>query len=451
MPDYGSADSGGSLTYGCLAPEAPDDVHLFQDLNALIQADAAPFPSGALLVSSLRPTVPFVLLNVSMGDRATVTDRRCGCPMEALGLEQAPAHHQELREADRRWHDLRRYRRRARAGGGPSAPLRRRPDRLPAHRGRGGGRSAETPPAGPPRVGSLDGAVVAEAFLEGIGVGSGAERIMALQWRQGRMLQVERGRLGPETWERSSTSGRPERRPGTRARPETAGRAGQDAARRRSISLARLRAVASAPPMSRGDRDDGGAARVSAIDLREHDRRGGLGVHDPVDRPGLVELPGLLHLLGEVGSEPREHDAPSGRLVELRARVVAAHGDDELVVVQPARDSGDDPAQTDVGPSADPAGDLPVPAVRKLTAGHHVERETRSPGRELDEGVHDQRDLPERVDPASERGEDLCPRLGSACPGCPTTYPVTPTLDAIFWSHGQRSSRSASSAGSTYT
>ena len=57
VPDYGSADSGGSLTYGCLDPEAPDDVHLFQDLNALIQADAAPFPSGALLVSSLRPTV----------------------------------------------------------------------------------------------------------------------------------------------------------------------------------------------------------------------------------------------------------------------------------------------------------------------------------------------------------------------------------------------------------
>jgi len=27
VPDYGSVDSGGSMTYGCLAPYAPDDVH----------------------------------------------------------------------------------------------------------------------------------------------------------------------------------------------------------------------------------------------------------------------------------------------------------------------------------------------------------------------------------------------------------------------------------------
>ncbi len=85
VPDYGSADSGGSVSQGCLSPEAPDDVHVFSDLNGLIQADMPPFPTGALILSSIRPTVPFVFLNVSMGDFATVTDRRCGCPMEALG------------------------------------------------------------------------------------------------------------------------------------------------------------------------------------------------------------------------------------------------------------------------------------------------------------------------------------------------------------------------------
>ena len=37
VPDYGSADSGGSVTYGCLRLDAPDDVHLFQDLNALVR------------------------------------------------------------------------------------------------------------------------------------------------------------------------------------------------------------------------------------------------------------------------------------------------------------------------------------------------------------------------------------------------------------------------------
>jgi hypothetical protein len=84
-PDYGSADSGGSAACGCLYPESPDDVHVFSDLNALIQADAAPFPAGSLLLTSIRPTAPFIFLNVSMGDRAVVADRHCGCPVEALG------------------------------------------------------------------------------------------------------------------------------------------------------------------------------------------------------------------------------------------------------------------------------------------------------------------------------------------------------------------------------
>ena len=30
VPDYGSADSGGSASYGCLSPEAPDDVPRLQ-------------------------------------------------------------------------------------------------------------------------------------------------------------------------------------------------------------------------------------------------------------------------------------------------------------------------------------------------------------------------------------------------------------------------------------
>ena len=216
VPDYGSADSGGSLTYGCLAPETPDDVHLFQDLNALIQADAAPFPSGALLVSSLRPTVPFVLLNVSMGDRATVTDRRCGCPMEALGWS-------------RHLHTIRSFEKLT-AGGMTFVDtdvVRVLEEVLP--RRFGGGPidyqliEDEGEDGRPrlrllvhPRVGWLDGAVVAEAFLEGIGVGSGAERIMALQWRQGGMLQVERrpprtGDLGKvlHVWAARTTAGDP--------------------------------------------------------------------------------------------------------------------------------------------------------------------------------------------------------------------------------------------------
>ena len=192
LPDYGSADSGGSVSYGCLHPEAPDDVHLFQDLNALVQADAPPFPPGALLISSLRRTAPFVLLNVSMGDRATLTERQCGCPMETLGWR---THLHTIRSFEK-----------LTAGGMTFVDtdvIRVLEHVLP---GRFGGSpidyqliEEESRDGRPevrllvhPRVGPLDPVVVAETFLEAIGVGSGAERIMALQWRDGHLLRVER-------------------------------------------------------------------------------------------------------------------------------------------------------------------------------------------------------------------------------------------------------------------
>ena len=195
---------------------------------------------------------PLVLLNVSMGDRATVTDRRCGCPMEALGLADAPAHHPELREADRRGHDLRRHRRRTRAGGDPSAPLRRKPDRLPAHRGRrrrtAGQLSLLVHPArrtarsgGPSR--SLPG-------RDRRRLGGRADHGAPVASRPHAPVEREPPRTGGSA--RFFTSGRPERRPATLAHPETAGRAGRTPDRRGHASPARLRAVISAPLMSIG-------------------------------------------------------------------------------------------------------------------------------------------------------------------------------------------------------
>jgi hypothetical protein len=43
-----------------------------------------------------------------------------------------------------------------------------------------------------PTVGPLEPAGVAEAFLAAIGRGSGAERVMALEWRESGLLHVER-------------------------------------------------------------------------------------------------------------------------------------------------------------------------------------------------------------------------------------------------------------------
>src|SRR5262249_41055382 len=73
----------------CLRADAPDEGHFVDDIHALVQPsarDARPgIPAGALLLTSLPPPAPLLLLNPSLGDKATVTTRRCGCAVEYLG------------------------------------------------------------------------------------------------------------------------------------------------------------------------------------------------------------------------------------------------------------------------------------------------------------------------------------------------------------------------------
>ena len=81
------------IGYGCLAAEAPDEVHLVAEQLAVIEAGAhgassvlAPrLPAQATLLTTLRATTPLVLINVSLGDQALVSRRVCGCPLERLG------------------------------------------------------------------------------------------------------------------------------------------------------------------------------------------------------------------------------------------------------------------------------------------------------------------------------------------------------------------------------
>jgi hypothetical protein len=196
VPDYGSADSGGSVSTGCLAPDAPDDMHLFSDLNAVIQA-AGPTPPpspppGALLLTSIRPTSPFLFINLVMGDRAVLAERRCGCPLEALGwrmhlhgirsFEKLTAGGVTFMDTDviRVLEEVlpRRF------GGGPAdyqivedADGDGRPRlRLLVH----------------PNVGPADSARMMDVFLDALAAGSDAERLMVNQLRQERFLEVER-------------------------------------------------------------------------------------------------------------------------------------------------------------------------------------------------------------------------------------------------------------------
>jgi hypothetical protein len=62
---------------------------VLRDLHAIVQAGStldAPIPSDGLLVSTLASASPFLMLNVSMGDRAVLEERACGCPFEQPGL-----------------------------------------------------------------------------------------------------------------------------------------------------------------------------------------------------------------------------------------------------------------------------------------------------------------------------------------------------------------------------
>jgi hypothetical protein len=195
LPRYGATELG-PIGYGCLTPGAPDDVHLFDDLHALIQPGSdAPLHGHAargIFMSSLRATVPFVMLNVSMGDEAIVERRRCDCPMERLGWSthlRAIRSYEKLTCEGMTFFDTDVVRVLEevlpdRFGGAPThyQLLEEEADdgrpvlRLLVH----------------PVVGPVDSTALANAFLEAIAPAPGGERMMSLVWREAGLVRVER-------------------------------------------------------------------------------------------------------------------------------------------------------------------------------------------------------------------------------------------------------------------
>ena len=184
------------IGYGCLNPDGTDDYHSINDFTTVIQPGAdglsRGLPPEALLVTTLRSTTPFVLLNVSLGDEAILENRACGCPLQALGWS---THIRKVRSFDKM------------TSGGMTFL-----DRdivnvmetvLPS---RFGGTALdyqlvedEAEDGRPrvlllvsPAVGPVDEADVLRAFYDAIGTGSGAERVMSLQWQSGNLVSVRR-------------------------------------------------------------------------------------------------------------------------------------------------------------------------------------------------------------------------------------------------------------------
>lgn len=187
----------GPIAYGCLAAEESDDAHVLHDLFAMVHppADATArdgLPPRALLLTALSEHPLLMLLNVSLGDVGTLVERNCGCPLHQLGWTT-------------HLHTIRSYEKLtgggmtflgvdvivvleeklpARFGGGPTdyqLVEEERSDgepriRLLVH----------------PRLGVLDEGEIGRVFLEEIGHGSGAERVMGSLWREAGFLSVER-------------------------------------------------------------------------------------------------------------------------------------------------------------------------------------------------------------------------------------------------------------------
>ena len=194
VPRYSTVECG-PIGHGCLAPDAPDDLHLFDNLHAVIQpGPGAPGPLSpdALLVTTIQPTGPFTALNLSLGDQADLVPRRCGCPLETIGWSR---HLKTVRSFEK-----------LTAGGMTFLDVdvaRVLEDVLPS---RFGGRpthyqlvETEGQDGQPrlrllvhPSVGAIDSATVRSALLEALAGTGEAERVMALQWQLARWLEVER-------------------------------------------------------------------------------------------------------------------------------------------------------------------------------------------------------------------------------------------------------------------
>ena len=195
VPTYGSVETG-EIGWGCQQAVASDDCHIYEDSIALVQAAAASagpnLPPSAFFVSSLSPSMPLVLFNVSMGDQGQLSRRRCGCSIEQAGWS---LHVSSIRSFEKLTaggmtfvdSDIATVLDEvlpARFGGGPTHY-----QLLEEEDGEGRPRLRLLVD---PAIGPVDEALIAQAFIEAIGGGNGAARVMGQVWQDSRIVQVDR-------------------------------------------------------------------------------------------------------------------------------------------------------------------------------------------------------------------------------------------------------------------
>jgi hypothetical protein len=89
IPQYGSLQAG-EIGYGCARALHLDEVHANEHMLAILSHPGTSSPNGSathpLLFTTLHPSTPRLLLNVELGDYATLERRDCGCTLGNAGL-----------------------------------------------------------------------------------------------------------------------------------------------------------------------------------------------------------------------------------------------------------------------------------------------------------------------------------------------------------------------------
>jgi phenylacetate-coenzyme A ligase PaaK-like adenylate-forming protein len=204
LVSYGFAE-GGIVGFACGSPHAVDDVHVFTDGYGLAQRRRSVGDGGpevdALLVTSLLPSAPKILLNVETGDYGVVERRECGCAMGACGLTTHLSHIRSFEKL---------------SGEGMTFVqtdlIRVLEDALPARFGGTGAdyQVLEHEEDGitrlsliiSPRVGELDAGRARDVFLEALGRRGGLERMGAEFWRRAQTVVVRR------EWPKATSAGK---------------------------------------------------------------------------------------------------------------------------------------------------------------------------------------------------------------------------------------------------
>jgi len=194
MSSWSMAESG-TLGGGCAAREILDEVHLYSGKIAVFQRPRllsdGESQVDALYLTTLLTSSPKIMLNLDTGDYGVLGKRRCGCPLERLGL-------------DVHLHTIRNYEKLTTAGmhfmGSEFVTLVE--EVLPAkHGGQPTDYQFAEEEQGPvtrvsvvvsPRVGAIDEKVLVRTILDFLGAHSRGDRAMAQNWQQGNVLRVVR-------------------------------------------------------------------------------------------------------------------------------------------------------------------------------------------------------------------------------------------------------------------